>query len=163
VNQETEQSDARAGLHGRYRTWARPAVVVDFCYGVTDPESPLGAHLTPQVTATRELLETAWAAGAPAIFLTTGYSAGFADTPLGSLLTSRGASTVFITGATTSGCVRAIAVDAVQTGFRAAIRRECVGDRAVGPYKASLLDLHAKYADVVSLAEAIPALAREWP
>jgi nicotinamidase-related amidase len=66
--------------------------------------------------------------------------------------------TLIITGCTTSGCVRASAVDAVQTGFRPMVVREAVGDRSVAAHEQSLFDLNAKYADVVSLEETLQYL-----
>jgi nicotinamidase-related amidase len=58
-------------------------------------------------------------------------------------------------GCTTSGCVRATAVDAVQTGLRPMVVREAVGDRSAAAHDQSLFDLNAKYADVVSLDETL--------
>lgn len=75
----------------------------------------------------------------------------FAGTPLASLLAARHVDTVIVAGATTSGCVRATVVDALQNGFATIVPRECVGDRADGPHEASLFDIDAKYADVVAL------------
>lgn len=63
--------------------------------------------------------------------------------------------TLIITGCTTSGCVRATAVDAVQNGFRPAVVREAVGDRSQAAHDQSLFDLNAKYADVVGLDETL--------
>ena len=63
--------------------------------------------------------------------------------------------TLLITGCTTSGCVRASAVDACQYGFRAIVIRECVGDRAPEPHEANLFDIDAKYGDVVTLDDAL--------
>jgi maleamate amidohydrolase len=57
--------------------------------------------------------------------------------------------TVIVTGATTSGCVRATVVDAVSYGFATVVPSDCVGDRAIGPHEASLFDMSQKYADVV--------------
>ena len=72
---------------------------------------------------------------------------------------SRRIDTLIITGCTTSGCVRATAVDAVQTGLRPMVVREAVGDRSVAAHEQSLFDLNAKYADVVSLDETLQYLA----
>jgi N-formylmaleamate deformylase len=69
-----------------------------------------------------------------------------------------GADTVVLCGATTSGCVRASAVDLLQAGFPVVIPRECVGDRTRAPHEANLFDLDAKYADVVALERAIGIL-----
>jgi len=61
---------------------------------------------------------------------------------------------VLLTGATTSGCIRASAVDAVQDGFSVLVPREAVGDRAEGPHEANLFDTQAKYGDVITLEDA---------
>ena len=71
---------------------------------------------------------------------------------------SRQVDTLIITGCTTSGCVRATAVDAVQTGLRPMVVREAVGDRSAAAHAQSLFDLNAKYADVVSLDETLQYL-----
>ena len=86
------------------------------------------------------------------------YASSFFGTDLLSRLVSRGIDTVLITGCTTSGCVRATAVDAVQSGFRPMVIRECVGDRSKNAHEQSLFDLHAKYCDVVSLDETVAYL-----
>jgi nicotinamidase-related amidase len=64
-----------------------------------------------------------------------------------------------MTGCTTSGCVRATAVDSLQNGFRPIVVREGVGDRSVAAHEQSLFDLDAKYADVVSLEETLRYLS----
>ena len=64
-----------------------------------------------------------------------------------------------IVGLTTSGCVRATALDAMQHGFVPIVVRDAVGDRDPRPHEANLLDLQAKYADVVSEAEAVAQLS----
>lgn len=86
------------------------------------------------------------------------YASSFFGTDLASRLVSQGIDTVVITGATTSGCVRATAVDAVQLGFRPIVVREGVGDRSARSHEQSLFDLDQKYADVVGLDDAIAAL-----
>ena len=63
--------------------------------------------------------------------------------------------TLIITGASTSGCVRATAVDALQYGFRPVIPREAVGDRNEQAHEANLYDVDAKYGDVVFVGEMI--------
>lgn len=80
------------------------------------------------------------------------YASSFFGTDFSSRLTSMSVDTLIITGCTTSGCVRATAVDAVQLGFRPMVVREAVGDRSPRAHEQSLFDLHQKYADVVSLA-----------
>ena len=86
------------------------------------------------------------------------YASCFFGTDLTPRLMSRQVDTLIITGCTTSGCVRATAVDAVQTGFRPMVVREAVGDRSASAHGQSLFDLDAKYADVVSLDETLQYL-----
>jgi nicotinamidase-related amidase len=86
------------------------------------------------------------------------YASAFFGTSLASTLTAAGVDTLLITGCTTSGCVRASAVDACQHGFRAIVIKECVGDRAIQPHEANLFDIDAKYGDVVTLDEALAYL-----
>lgn len=81
-------------------------------------------------------------------------ASAFFGTSLAALLTGMRVDTVLVCGATTSGCVRATAVDAVQSGFPVLVPRQCVGDRADGPHEANLFDIQAKYGDVVDLDDA---------
>jgi maleamate amidohydrolase len=90
--------------------------------------------------------------------ITKNYASCFFGTSLSSILAAKGADTLIILGCTTSGCIRASAVDAVQHGFRPIVVRECVGDRHDGPHEANLFDIDAKYGDVVSKAETIEYL-----
>jgi maleamate amidohydrolase len=86
------------------------------------------------------------------------YASAFFGTDLISRLNSRRIDTLLITGCTTSGCVRATAVDAVQLGIRPVVIREAVADRAEPAHRQSLFDLQQKYADVVSVDEALDYL-----
>src|SRR6185312_636891 len=65
-------------------------------------------------------------------------------------LVQRGVKTLMIAGCTTSGCVRASAVDALSHGFRPVLVGDCIGDRSIEAHQASMLDLRAKYASVVN-------------
>ena len=86
------------------------------------------------------------------------FASGFFGTGLSSLLTAAGVDTLIITGASTSGCVRATAVDALQYGFRPVVPREAVGDRNEQAHEANLYDIDAKYGDVVSAGEVLEYL-----
>lgn len=86
------------------------------------------------------------------------YASCFFGTDLIPRLTCRGVDTLIIAGCTTSGCVRATAVDSVQNGFRPMIVEEAVGDRSKAAHDQSLFDLNAKYGDVVSLEETLDYL-----
>ena len=86
------------------------------------------------------------------------YASVFFGTSFNSMLTVASIDTLIITGCTTSGCVRATAVDACQHGLRAIVPKQCVGDRAEPPHLANLFDIDSKYGDVVELDEAIDYL-----
>ena len=72
----------------------------------------------------------------------------FHETPIQSLLVWHRVDTVILTGGSTSGCVRASAVDALSHGYRSIIPEECVADKHEIPHFANLCDLMLKYADV---------------
>jgi maleamate amidohydrolase len=185
----------RAEINGRLGFGrALGLLVVDFSYGFTDPESPLGSDMTAAVTATAALVQDCRAAGLPIIFTVHAYSPDLADlgvwgdkypglrhltlgsrwttlderlgardgdvvvfkqypsaffgTIVSTHLNSRGVDSIILAGATTSGCVRATAVDAIQLGFRVFLAEDCVADRAEAPHHANLFDLRTKYVDV---------------
>jgi maleamate amidohydrolase len=85
-------------------------------------------------------------------------ASGFFGTNLASVLVSQGVDSVVLCGATTSGCIRATAIDLLQYGWPTLVPRECVGDRAQAPHEANLFDIQAKYADVVSVEDAVAYL-----
>ncbi len=91
------------------------------------------------------------------VILKKGASAFF-GTNLPSVLVSQNVDTIVLCGATTSGCIRATAVDLLQYGYPTLVPRECVGDRAQAPHEANLVDIQAKYADVVSAEDALSYL-----
>lgn len=91
------------------------------------------------------------------------YASVFFGTDLVPRLVSQGIDTLIMVGCTTSGCVRASAVDAVQNGFRPMIVREAVGDRSPAAHEQALFDLEQKYADVVSVDEVVEYLAGQGP
>lgn len=83
----------------------------------------------------------------------------FFETPLSSYLVWRKVDTVVITGGSTSGCVRATAVDSLSHGYRTIVPEECVADKHESYHFANLTDLQLKYADVVSVAEVVEKLS----
>ena len=185
----------------------RPAlIVIDLTQGFTNPELPLGADLSDEISATCQIIEASreaeipvyytnvsyeerdirdagiWArkisgimalrAGTPETelasalgrlpdepLITKKYASSFFGTDLLSRLNSQRIDTLLITGCTTSGCVRATAVDAIQNGFRPMVVKEAVGDRARSAHEQSLFDLNAKYADVVSVESVLGYLS----
>lgn len=85
-------------------------------------------------------------------------ASAFHETELDSMLTAWGVDTVVVSGCTTSGCIRASAVDACSHGYRPIVPEEGVGDRAEGPHEANLFDIHSKYGDVRPVEEVIEYL-----
>lgn len=193
-----------AAFGGRAGFGARPAViVVDLNRGFTDPGSPLACDLDAPLRATRELLDTARAAGVPVLFTTVAYddaaeraaavflrkvpalgilrpgspwveidprlgrrddepvvvkafASAFFGTAVAALLA--GCDTLVVCGASTSGCVRATVVDAMQHGLAPVVPRECVGDRSPAAHAQALEDIGGRYGDVVGLGEAARAV-----
>ncbi len=88
------------------------------------------------------------------------YSSSFFGTDLASRLTTHGADTLVIAGCSTSGCVRATAVDSSQYGFRPMIVREAVGDRSLAAHRQSLFDLHSRIGDVVGVEQTLAEFRR---
>lgn len=86
------------------------------------------------------------------------YASGFFGTSLASTLLAMGVDTLVLTGVSTSGCIRATAVDAIQHGFVPLVVRDAVGDRTAETHEANLFDLQAKYAEVVSEVDALAYL-----
>lgn len=105
------------------------------------PGEPLAAIVPELMPAPRDTI------------LTKQYASAFFGTSLAAMFTSLRVDTVILTGCSTSGCVRASAVDGMQYGFRVIVPRECVGDRHQAPHEANLFDINSKYGDVVSKAD----------
>ncbi|GIM90629.1 isochorismatase family protein [Paractinoplanes toevensis] len=108
--------------------------------------NPLGGFAPPLSPAPGELV------------VVKHYASAFAGTSLAAWLASHSIDTLVIGGYSTSGCVRASALDALQNGFRPIVVRDACADREGGPHENNLFDLNAKYADVIGLDEALPAL-----
>jgi nicotinamidase-related amidase len=83
------------------------------------------------------------------------WASAFYGTPFASFLNAHGCDTLVVTGASTSGCIRATAVDGLQHGYRVIVPREAVGDRNPAAHEANLYDIDTKYGDVVSLDEVV--------
>lgn len=88
------------------------------------------------------------------------FASAFAGTPLAAMLQHRRSDTIILCGTSTSGCIRASAVDGVQLGFRCIVPEEAVGDRARIPHQANLFDIDQKYGDVVPVGDVLDAMVR---
>lgn len=97
------------------------------------------------------------------LVVTKQYASAFFGTSLASTLTAMGVDCLLITGYSTSGCVRATALDALQHGFRPFVVRDACADRDPRPHEANLFDLQQKYAEVITEATALEFLAQASP
>ena len=79
----------------------------------------------------------------------------FFETPLQSLLVWHQVDTVIVTGGSTSGCIRATAVESLSRGYRTIVPEECVADKHESYHYANLTDLHLKYADVMKVNDVL--------
>lgn len=130
------------------------------------PDMAEALHFVTKVPALRQLIAGSpfggWsepiAPSADDLVITKQYPSAFFGTTLASWLTVRQVDTVVVCGFSTSGCVRATALDALQNGFRPMVVRQACADRDERPHESNLFDLDAKYADVIDLAEAVAHL-----
>lgn len=90
------------------------------------------------------------------------WASGFFNTDLAHRLKAVGADSIVMGGLTTSGCVRATAVDGLQNDYRVVVAREATGDRNVAAHESNLFDLQAKYVDVLALEDVIENI-RQMP
>lgn len=91
--------------------------------------------------------------------ITKQYASAFFGTSLASTLTAARVDCLLVTGFSTSGCVRATALDTLQHGFAPFVVKDACADRHPGPHEANLFDLQAKYAEVIGSAEALRLIA----
>jgi maleamate amidohydrolase len=158
--------DATNRILAAARTVAAPAYFTVIAY---DPDCPDDAGLWPKkgpYLRTLELgsdlvkLDPRLERRPSDLVLVKKFASAFFGTHLAPTLAAKGIDTVFVTGCTTSGCVRASVVDALCYGLRPIIPLEAVGDRASEPHEASLFDMDAKYGDVVPLDDALAYFSR---
>ena len=86
------------------------------------------------------------------------HASAFHGTNLADELRNEGVDSLVVTGLTTSGCVRASAVDGLQHNFKVVVPKEATGDRDPSAHQANLYDLNAKYVDVLGLEEVLTLL-----
>lgn len=152
------QMDKTARLAERMRALGRPVIYTTIAFDPCEVAHLAWLRKSPgmaSLTRGSRLVEIDAAAGmqpTDGLIEKKGASAFF-GTNLAGLLTSARTDTLIMTGATTSGCVRASVVDGVQAGFDVLVPADCCGDRAAPPHDASLYDIAQKYADVVTAEE----------
>jgi nicotinamidase-related amidase len=155
--------EAVAGLLARARQSGVPVMFTTVAYRTADVEA--AAAFLDKVPALRRLAHgSRWVEIDPRIapaadepVLTKHFASAFFGTDLVDRLRASSVDSVLVAGASTSGCVRATVVDALQHGFRPVVAREAVADRDRAAHDQSLTDIDAKYGDVVALERAL-----EW-
>lgn len=152
---------ASAALLERFRPAGWPVVFTTVVYD--DAGAVAAAQFLAKVPALAQLTPgSPWVGVDPRLAPGPGepvisklFASAFFGTNLATVLTAAGADTVVVTGASTSGCVRATVVDAMQHGYRVVVPEEGVADRAAGAHAASIADMQAKYAEVLSLTDTL--------
>jgi maleamate amidohydrolase len=148
-------------LLGEMRSAGLPVVYTTVSYGEGDKET--AAAFIDKIPALLTLEEgTRWVEVDPRIAPQDGepvlnklFASAFFGTALSSFLVANGCDSLIVTGASTSGCVRATVVDAIQHGYRPVVPREAVGDRNPEAHGANLYDIDTKYGDVVSVDDVL--------
>jgi maleamate amidohydrolase len=155
--------EATAALVAAAREAGRPVVwtVVRYARGLAD--GGLFVRKVPALACFAEDAPGGW--GGLTLEPETGetvvvkqYASAFFGTPLATTLHTLGVDTLVVAGVSTSGCVRASAMDALNSGFRPQVVREACADRSRVLHENNLADLDAKYADVIDLADAVARL-----
>ena len=161
----TSEIEVTAGLQSAFRRAGLPVAYTTVAY---HPDLSDGATFVKKVPALGLLIRgTAWtevdARLRPEpgeIVVEKQFASAFFGTDLDARLKGFGVDTLVLTGCTTSGCVRASAIDSMQHGYHTIVARNAVGDRAAGPHEANLFDIDAKYGDVIDSSEVMAWLER---
>lgn len=151
-------AEATAPLLDRARALKLPVIYTRVLYHPTHLDGGLFVQKVPALKSlvAGEPLAEIVDAVAPQegdLVLVKNYASAFFGTSLAATLTTLCIDTLILAGCSTSGCVRATAVDGLQHGYRVIVPRECVADRHADPHEANLFDINAKYGDVLALAE----------
>ena len=154
---------ATADLVAAARAAGHPVVWTAVRYAAGLADGGLFVHKVPALACFVEDAPGDWGAltlrpapGEPVVVKQ--YASAFFGTSLASTLHAAGVDTVVVAGVSTSGCVRASAMDALNSGFRPQVVRQACADRSPALHDNNLADLDAKYADVVDLPEALAQL-----
>mgnify|MGYP002779610560 FL=1 len=155
---------AAAALVDAARSAGVPVVWTEVRYAAGMADAGRFVHKVPALACFAEDAPGGWGELAlePApgeVVLVKQYASAFFGTSLAPTLHTAGVDTLVIAGVSTSGCIRATAMDALNSGFRPQVVRDACADRTPAVHEGNLADLDAKYADVVSLEEALQGLA----
>jgi maleamate amidohydrolase len=157
--------EAAGALVGAARSGGHPVVWTAVRYAAGLADGGLFVRKVPALAAFAEDAPGEWGeltlepeAGEPVVVKQ--YASAFFGTTLAPTLLGLGVDTVVLAGVSTSGCIRATATDALNSGFRPQVVRQACADRSADLHEDNLADLDAKYADVVGLPEALDHLQR---
>lgn len=159
----TAEVERTARLVERAHERRRPVIFTTFVYGPGDAEMLPWLLKVPSLAmftgdAAMSAIDPRLGADTGDVVLGKKGPSAFHGTPLAAHLAALGVDTLLVAGATTSGCVRASVVDAVQHGYRTFVLADCVADRASGPHEANLFDMTAKYAEPLDIDGALAYL-----
>jgi maleamate amidohydrolase len=154
----TQALVAAARAHGHPVLWT----TVRYAPGLSD--GGLFAHKVPALACFAEGASGGWgdlelAPDVGEVVVVKQYASAFFGTSLASTLHVAGVDTVVLAGVSTSGCVRATAMDALNSGLRPQVVRDACADRTTALHESNLADVDAKYADVVDVRSALEHLA----
>lgn len=155
--------EATKPLLAFFRAAKLPVVFTRIVYADDGADAGVWCQKVPRL---RDLTEKAHAsqvvdALAPAegeLVIRKTQASAFFGTHLAAHFVGKGVDTVVLAGCTTSGCIRASAIDAMSMNYRVTVAKDCVGDRALGPHEANLFDMGQKYADLLTGGEVVAAL-----
>ncbi|MFD7204284.1 isochorismatase family protein [Streptomyces sp. NPDC059893] len=152
--------DATAALVAAARSGGHPVLWTTARYAPNMADGGLFARKVPALRAFAADADGGWGEqtltpGPDDVIVVKQYASAFFGTSLASTLRTSGVDTLVIAGVSTSGCVRAGAMDALNHGIRPQVVRQACGDRTPELHENNLADLDAKYADVVDTAEAL--------
>jgi len=154
---------ATAQLVDAARVGGHPVIwtIVRYCPGLAD--GGLFVRKVPALACFADDADGDWGAltlepAAGEVVVVKQYASAFFGTSLAPTLHAAGVDTVVLAGVSTSGCVRATAMDALNSGFHPQVVRQACADRTPALHDNNLADLDAKYADVIDLAEALDHL-----
>jgi maleamate amidohydrolase len=155
---------ATASLVDAARSAGVPVVWTEVRYAAGMADGGLFARKVPALACFASDAPGSWGALtlAPSpgeVVVVKQYASAFFGTSLASTLHTASVDTVVVAGVSTSGCIRATAMDALNSGFRPQVVREACADRTPALHENNLGDLDAKYADVVGLEEALAHLS----
>ena len=154
--------DANGRLMNAFHDTNLPVVLTTVIYRDDQPASVFRARIPALNLLTPEsewvLFDSRLPVAPGDLQLEKRHASSFHGTELDDWLQARDVDSVVVTGLTTSGCVRATAVDGLQNNYRVVVPKEACGDRDDEAHKANLYDLNAKYADVLSMTETLSLL-----